>query len=126
MQHRSLQQFRPYGITPQQYNILRILRGSAPQPCSVRMLTERMLDKNSNASRLVDKLLEKALVERKECPNDRRQVEVTITQKGLKLLVELDAFVNSQDNILGDISTEEANRFSEILDQMRLRAGAKE
>src|SRR4051812_29759437 len=65
---------KPYSITPQQYNVLRILRGQNANPASVGLIQERMLDKSSNASRLVDKLLEKKLIDRKTCPEDRRQV----------------------------------------------------
>jgi DNA-binding MarR family transcriptional regulator len=123
MDFRSQKAFRPYGITNQQYNILRILRGSDPKPCSVRTLTERMLDKSSNASRLVDKLLEKGLVDRRTCPGDRRQVEVTISEKGKALLIELDVVLDARETELKGISEKEALQVSNLLDRIRLAAG---
>ena len=82
--------FRQYDLTSQQYNILRILRGQKGKPIGVNQMIERMIDHTSNASRLVEKLRVKGLLERNTCPNDRRQVEVTITQKGLDMLSDLD------------------------------------
>jgi DNA-binding MarR family transcriptional regulator len=81
---------RAYGLTPQQFNVLRILRGQKGQPASVKLLAERMLDPSSNASRLVDKLLEKGLVERATCPGDRRSVDIRLTASGTALLARLD------------------------------------
>src|SRR5687768_15575147 len=79
---RNTQRLKPYGISPQQYNILRILRGQYPKSATVTLLTERMLDKSSNASRLVEKLRMKQLLDRCEGPEDRRAVNVRITDKG--------------------------------------------
>ncbi|MFQ3597786.1 MAG: MarR family transcriptional regulator [Chloroherpetonaceae bacterium] len=78
------------GITLQQYNILRILRGQYPNPATIMLLKERMLDRECDASRLVDRLVQKSLVSRTMCPNDRRKVDVLITQKGLNLLKMID------------------------------------
>ena len=78
----QMQLLKPFGLTLQQYNVLRILRGQFPDPVKVSDITERMLDKMSNASRLVDKLVAKKLVLRTECPSDRRAVDVVITEKG--------------------------------------------
>ncbi len=77
-------------LTLQQYNILRILRGQYPNPATIMLLKERMLDRECDASRLVDRLVQKALVSRTMCPNDRRKVDVLITQKGLELLKIID------------------------------------
>jgi DNA-binding MarR family transcriptional regulator len=110
---------KPYGISTQQFNLLRILRGQHPKPASVNLLIDRMLDKNSNASRLVEKLRLKKLVERTVCPEDRRAVNVIITQKGLDLLAELD----KQDEIflkdLKNISEKEAEHINLLLDKLR-------
>ena len=81
---------KPFGLSPQQYNVLRILRGHNPEPIGVNEITERMLDKMSNVSRLVEKLRKKGLAERKINKTDRRGVEIFITEKGLVLLAELD------------------------------------
>ncbi len=75
---------KPFKITTQQYNVLRILRGQHPNPASINLIIERMLDKMSNASRIVDKLVAKKLADRKVCPEDRRMVDVLITDKGIK------------------------------------------
>jgi DNA-binding MarR family transcriptional regulator len=110
---------KPFGISVQQYNILRILRGQHPNPATVNLLIDRMLDKNSNASRLVEKLRLKKLVERAICPDDRRSVNVVITNKGLNLLEELD----EQDDIfikeLKKISEKEAEQMNILLDKLR-------
>ena len=111
---------KPYGLTVQQYNILRILRGQYPKPATIRLLTERMLDKMSNASRLVEKLRVKGYVARETCSEDRRQVNVVITQQGLDLLKEIDGRLDSleQDNYR-TITQEEAKELSRILDKLR-------
>jgi DNA-binding MarR family transcriptional regulator len=115
----NTKQLKPYDLTPQQFNLLRILRGQFPNPATVSLLQERMLDKMSNASRLVDKLKLKKLVERKECKADRRQVDILITEKGLDLLKEIDVNLNEFDNILGDITPKEAEELNRILDKIR-------
>ncbi len=119
MSLRQIQLFKPYGLSPQQYNILRILRGQHPKAVTVSLLTERMLDKSSNASRLVEKLRVKELVDREECPEDRRAVNVKITDKGLSLLKKLDPLVKNMEKGVHFISEEEARVFNEFLDRMR-------
>ena len=111
--------FKPYGISPQQYNILRILRGQQGKAVALSVLQERMIDKMSNASRLVDKLLLKKMVDRKQCPEDRRQVEISITEKGLDVLKQLDDKVNSLENSMNNVTEKEAAEVSRILDKMR-------
>jgi DNA-binding MarR family transcriptional regulator len=111
--------FKPFDLTIQQYNVLRILRGHYPQPITVIAIIERMLDKMSNASRLVDKLLLKGLAIRRECPNDRRAVDVLITQKGLDLLAELDVLQDKWESQLHGLSEEEALQLSNLLDKLR-------
>ncbi len=110
---------KPYGISAQQYNILRILRGQHPNPATINLLRERMLDKMSNASRLVEKLRLKGLVERRECPMDRRAVDVIITQKGLDLLKTLDNVIRTMEDKLKTITEVEAKEVNRILDKLR-------
>ncbi|MCC6599788.1 MAG: MarR family transcriptional regulator [Crocinitomicaceae bacterium] len=116
-QHSQL--LKPFGISMQQYNILRILRGQKGTPVSVNCLIERMLDKSSNASRLVNKLLEKGLVERKICPQDRRQVEVKVTPRGMALLMQIDGPMEKMRNVLSILSEEEASIVNKLLDKLR-------
>ena len=111
--------FKGYGITVQQYNILRILRGQNPDPVTVNELKERMLDKMSDVSRLVERLRVKELVERKICPDDRRRAEVTITKKGLDLLGDLDSREEIITASLSSISENEAKKVNDLLDKMR-------
>ncbi|MBD78627.1 MAG: MarR family transcriptional regulator [Crocinitomicaceae bacterium] len=111
-------QYKSYGISSQQYNVLRILRGQHPKPASIKLITERMLDKSSNASRLVDKLLLKGLVERHNCPDDRRQVDVLISKKGLEL-VEKSIEENNKSMEVINLSEEESDVISNLLDKMR-------
>lgn len=111
---------RPFGISQEQYNILRILRGMKGCPATIKTLTERMLDNNSNASRLVEKLKQKGLVERLECPMDRRRVDITITEKGLTLLDETQVLMEgSVRKNFEHLTEEEARQLNELLDKMR-------
>lgn len=109
---------KPFGISIQQYNILRILKGMRPNPATVKLLIERMIDKNSNASRLVDKLLKKGLVERNACLDDRRRVDVTITETGLVMIDDV-ARAMEQSSVLLYLDDQEANQLSDLLDKMR-------
>ncbi|AUD02569.1 MarR family winged helix-turn-helix transcriptional regulator [Spirosoma pollinicola] len=114
------QLLKPFKLTLQQYNVLRILRGQFPDPIKVSDITERMLDKMSNASRLVDKLVAKKLVLRTECPSDRRAVDVIITEKGLDLLTQLDARQAKWDLLLQEkLTADDAATLSQLLDQLR-------
>ena len=111
--------FEEEDITAQQYNILRILRGSFPQPLSTLQIRERMLEKMSDTSRIVDRLITKGLVKKIVCKKDRRLVDVIITDKGKKLLENLDEHQQEMDSILGNLSEEEANTLSNLLDRLR-------
>ena len=116
----QMQLLKPFGLTLQQYNVLRILRGQSPNPVKVTDITERMLDKMSNASRLVDKLVAKNLVLRTECPSDRRAVDVVITEEGLAMLKKLDVYQNEWAAVQrGKLSEEEAGYLSQLLDRLR-------
>ncbi|MFM8363408.1 MAG: MarR family winged helix-turn-helix transcriptional regulator [Haliscomenobacter sp.] len=120
LQQFSNQLLKPYGISQEQFNILRILRGMHPEPATVKLLTERMIDKMSNASRLVEKLRVKGLVERHECPLDRRRVDVQITQKGLTLIEKASQAMDTQgDAYMSGLSLEEAAQLNELLDKLR-------
>ena len=110
---------KKYAITTAQYNILRILRGQHPKPASINLLKERMLDKMSDASRLVDRLITKELVERKICSNDRRRAEVIITSKGLELLKKLDIIEEEHKKTFGKLTLEEVKTLNNLLDKMR-------
>ena len=111
--------FKPFGITSPQYNVLRILRGQYPEPCTVNTIIDRMLDRMSNASRIVDRLEVKGLVERKVCKTDRRAKDVVITQRGLDLLQEVtDATAQWMKKFQG-ISTESVEATNKLLDDFR-------
>ncbi len=111
--------FENHEITIQQYNVLRILRGQFPKPCNVKLIKERMLDRMSDASRIVDKLFRKNLVERKECLGDRRNVDVLITEKGLQILNELDYVDDSCKDIFKPLTKQEIKTLNNLLDKLR-------
>jgi DNA-binding MarR family transcriptional regulator len=115
----QLRFLKAFGISGQQFNILRILRGQHSKPVTINILMERMLDKMSNASRLVEKLRLKGLVERKISSGDRRAVDVVITPKGLDLLAELDKEPHLGLEMTFNISVTEAEQLNRILDKMR-------
>ncbi|WP_258097673.1 MarR family winged helix-turn-helix transcriptional regulator [Marinoscillum pacificum] len=112
--------FKQFDVTTPQYNLLRILRGQYPNPATVNLLIERMLDKSSNASRIVDKLEAKGLVQRKQCSKDRRAVDVVITQQGLDLLAEIDGEMERWENSFKNLSEEECATLNSLLDKMRV------
>ena len=108
--------FKPYGISPQQFNILRILRG-AKEAIKVQLVKERMIERSPNATRLMDKLLEKKLISRYRCELDRRVVYVEITREGLVLLSDIDKA--DKLSFLHNLSEEEARTLSDLLDKIR-------
>lgn len=105
-------------ITQQQFNILRILRGSEC-PLSTLKIRERMLDKMSDTSRIVDRLIVKGLVEKTACVKDKRLVDITVTKKGLQLLEKLDTLNEHIDSILKGVNEKEAATMNQILDKLR-------
>lgn len=107
-----------YDLTPQQFNILRILRG-AGEPLSTLQIRQRMLDKMSDTSRIVDRLVKKELVQKVVCPADRRLVDVTITDKGRELLIILDTHENEWDDLLKNLDQHEATQLNGLLDKLR-------
>jgi DNA-binding MarR family transcriptional regulator len=110
---------KPFGLTVQQYNVLRILRGQQGNPMTVLAITERMLDKMSNASRLVDKLVEKKLVLRRECPKDRRAVDVLILPAGLALISQVDQVQNDWGKHFDALGVKKLEEMNQILDEFR-------
>jgi DNA-binding MarR family transcriptional regulator len=110
--------FKTYDLSPQQYNVLRILRGQHPNPASVGLVQDRMLDQMSNASRLIEKLKLKKLLTRRECKADRRQVDIVITPEGLKLLEEIDKKFPAFEAQLNILSNEDAHLLNTILDKL--------
>jgi DNA-binding MarR family transcriptional regulator len=110
---------KPFGLTVQQYNVLRILKGQQGNPMTVLAITERMLDKMSNASRLVDKLLEKKLVLRRECPQDRRAVDILILPAGLDLLKEVDQVQQDWGKHFDALGVKKLEEMNQLLDEFR-------
>ncbi len=106
-------------LTPQQYNILRILRGSDSAPLSTLQIRERMLDKMSDTSRIVDRLLLKGLVHKKTSAHDKRLVDVVISEKGKNLVEKLDGQNKELDGILGELNDEELVALNKLLDKVR-------
>ena len=111
--------FEKYNLTSQQYNLLRILRGQYPKPATVNLLKERMIDKMSDASRIVDRLVQKELVSRCTNTKDRRAVDVHIHDKGLDILSKMDAEFKVKDILQKNLTAEEASTLSDLLDKLR-------
>jgi MarR family 2-MHQ and catechol resistance regulon transcriptional repressor len=109
--------FKPFGISPQQFNILRILKG-AGKAIKVQEIKDRMIERAPNATRLMDKLCGKEFIERIACPEDRRVVHIAITDNGLKLLAKIEKNLDGI-NLLKNISQEEAIQLSDLLDKIR-------
>jgi DNA-binding MarR family transcriptional regulator len=118
LSEKSKEIFERGDITSQQYNILRILRG-AGKPLSTLQIRQRMLDKMSDTSRIVDRLVKKELVQKVVCKTDRRLVDVTISDTGLHLLDRLDSYNEEMDALLGSVSEEEAKMLNHLLDKIR-------
>ena len=111
---------KPYELSGEQYNVLRILRGQKGNPANMSVIQERMIAKTSNTTRLVDKLLLKELVTRKVCPENRRKIEVLITQKGLDVLHQLDPKVTEHGNYFSkNLNEEELEQLNTLLEKYR-------
>ncbi|HEY4936682.1 MAG TPA: MarR family transcriptional regulator [Puia sp.] len=110
--------FEPFDITQQQFNILRILRG-AGQPLSTLQIRQRMLDKMSDTSRIVDRLVKKGLVKKTTCREDRRLVDILLTDKGKKLLQTMDGLNEEMESIFKYLSEDEARQLNTLLDKIR-------
>lgn len=116
---RNKSYFKKFNISPEQFNVLRILRGSHPKPLRLADIAERMIEKNSNCTRLVEKLKQKGLVDRQLCESNRRQVDISITTKGLKLLEKIDSDNDQLISFQKSISKTEAEELNRILDKLR-------
>jgi DNA-binding MarR family transcriptional regulator len=110
--------FKPFGLTGQQYNILRVLKGQHPKSISPTEIKSRMLDRNSDVSRLLERLVAKNFITKSVCPNDKRASDVNITQTGLDLLTEIEKHQKVLDGVL-TLTPEEANLLSDLLDKSR-------
>lgn len=118
IQNKHQDFFKSFGITAQQFNILRILRGQHPKSISPSLIKERMLDKNSDVSRMLDRLLAKNLINKQVCPNDKRAFDVSISTTGLDLMKSMDQDISSIDEMKG-LTTQEASLLSDLLDKVR-------
>ena len=117
LQGKQQDDFRPFGITGQQYNILRILKGQFPNSISGTEIKSRMLDRNSDVSRLLDRLASKKLITKKTCPNDKRASDVQITEEGLAVLDQISK-VGNHERVLS-LTDAEAEVLSDLLDKAR-------
>jgi len=111
--------FKSRGITRQQFNVLRILRGQYPNAANLNLIKQRMLDKMSDASRIVERLRRKKLVTRKQSRNDRREVEIVISQQGLDLLDKMDEEIKDIYQLFDNLSAEELKNLNRLLDKFR-------
>jgi len=119
LESRNKEFFKPFGITNQQFNILRILRGQHPHKISGTEIKDRMLDRNSDVSRLLDRLVGKKLAIKTQCPNDKRAADIAITEKGLHLLKQLDDKMDQTDSKAIHLTAGEAVKLSNLLDKCR-------
>jgi DNA-binding MarR family transcriptional regulator len=116
----KMQEFlKTESLTMQQYNILRILRGQHPNPATNSLVKDRMLDKNSDVTRIIDRMIRDGLVSRVNCESDRRRVDITITNAGLDKLQRLDRISGQMDQIAAGLTEDEAVNLNEMLDKLR-------
>ncbi|MFH1050476.1 MAG: MarR family transcriptional regulator [bacterium] len=119
LHHDFLVTLKKFDLTSQQYNILKVLRGFGKKPRSIEFIRDRMLDKNSDVSRIVNNLYVKKMIERKESLSDRRQKDISITKNGLDLLKKMDNIEKQADKLLSKLSEEEAIQLNRLLDKIR-------
>jgi len=112
-------QMKPFGVSAQQYNVLRILRGQKDNIISVNAISHRMIDKMSNVSRLIDKLVDKNLVHRKVNSGDRRQMDIAIAKEGLDLIKKIEATEPATKQAFKTLSEKEAKTLNDLLDKLR-------
>jgi DNA-binding MarR family transcriptional regulator len=118
LQAKHQEFFKTFGITGQQFNILRVLKGQHPKSISATEIKTRLLDRNSDVSRLLDRLAAKNLLTKTTCPNDKRASDIFITEEGLNLLNEIDKIQKDIDSVLA-LDSEEARQLSDLLDKCR-------
>lgn len=120
LQHKVSQSLKPHDLTEPQFNVLRILRGQNGCSMNLYEIQNRMIQKMSNVSRLIDKLLAKGLVERVECKDNRRRVDISITKAGLEMLLHIEPDIQKlYDELKSNISSEQAQAINDVLDEMR-------
>jgi len=120
LEYQFLQSLKNHEMSEPQYNVLRVLRGFRSEgPASIGFLKDRMLDQNSDVSRIVDKLLAKGYIDRKECPGDRRQKSIEITEKGLALLESMLPCEKKVDQVLSNLTETEVDELNRLLDKIR-------
>jgi len=120
VQDKTSEALKPYDLSSEQFNVLRILRGQKGVPASLSCVQERMICKMSNTTRLVDKLIAKDMVQRSVCEKNRRKVDIVITEKGMNVLKELDGPLQElNDSFIENLSTEEAEMLNVLLDKIR-------
>ena len=120
LKEKQIHFFKSYNLSTEQYNVLRILRGQKGKPANLSTIQERMLNKMSNTTRLIDKLITKQLVQRNTCESNRRKVEIFITIKGLDLLTKIDPEVSEINNsITKNLNTQELKKLNHLLDKLR-------
>ncbi|HPN43408.1 MAG TPA: MarR family transcriptional regulator [bacterium] len=115
----TMEMLRPFDITTQQYNVLRILRGQYPKPVTIKLVRERMIDKMSDASRLIERLRLKGYVQREICHDNRRSVDVVITKTGLELLTRLDDKIAGLEEQLHTLPVDKVTEINTFLDRIR-------
>ncbi len=120
LKEKSLAFFKDYDLSAEQYNVLRILRGQKAKPANLSTIQERMLNKMSNTTRLIDKLIVKELVTRQSCKSNRRKIEIYITKKGLGLLAKLDTIVTNNNKLITkNLNETELETLNGLLDKLR-------
>lgn len=113
------EEMKKHGLTATQYNVLRILRGQHQKPVSIGLIKDRMIERNSDVSRIIDRLVKKQLIKRTENKLDRRQKDVMISENGLQLLSEIDTIEDLIRSRVGHLSIDEAKTLNELLDKAR-------
>jgi len=111
--------FEQYHLSLQQYNVLRILRGRYPATATIKYIKKRMLDKMSDASRIVDVLVKRELISRVQNVKDRRKVDILILQNGIDVLNKIESFNSKMDNFLASLDTTEVKQLNQLLDKLR-------
>ena len=113
------QTLKPFGISQEQYNVLRILKGQYPKPSPLQLILERMVNRMSNATRLVEKLRQGGYVSRQECPTNRRRVDILLTKKGIALLDDIRPQLEATMDTMKNLSEREADQLNDLLDKLR-------
>ncbi|MGY6561858.1 MAG: MarR family winged helix-turn-helix transcriptional regulator [Luteibaculaceae bacterium] len=121
LRSKILKTLKPHNLTPEQYNVLRILKGQYPESVCLKDITERMIDRNSNTTRIVDKLALKGLVNKSQNEFDRREQNIVITDKGIALLLTLNSLIDESKLHKSPLSDKEAERLNYLLDKLRGR-----